>query len=101
MSRRVSNVYLRFKLMNRNWGKISPDETERRTQETREHLKFVCKLYTVHAACGRDYLHEHPDGAASWEEPCVRRIKAETHAQTLVVDRRAYKLTTSSPDGDD
>ena len=38
------------------------------------HLEFVSKLYKIQWDAGRLFLHEHPQQADSWEEPCMRRL---------------------------
>ena len=40
----------------------------------RAHLEFVCELYEYQARRGRDFLHEHPAQATSWQEPCIKKI---------------------------
>ena len=34
----------------------------------------MCELYEMQVAEGRYFLHEHPVGAASWQEGCVQRV---------------------------
>ncbi len=40
----------------------------------RLHLDFCCQLYMEQIDGGRFFLHEHPQIATSWKEPCVRRL---------------------------
>ena len=35
------------RLQNLNWGRMSPEETEKVKAYGRKHLQFVCKLYTL------------------------------------------------------
>ncbi len=57
------------------------------------HLNFVCSLYEEQIRAGRFFLHEHPAGATSWEEPSVRRIKKLPDVRVSRVDACQYGMT--------
>ena len=38
------------------------------------HIRFVCELYRLQGECGRYFAHEHPQGATSWYESCVKEV---------------------------
>jgi len=38
------------------------------------HLEFVKDLYTDQVEGGRFFLHEHPEGASSWDEDCIQEV---------------------------
>ena len=35
--------------------------------EAREHIRFVVEWYREHVKRGREFLHEHPESATSWD----------------------------------
>ena len=39
-------------------------------------LEFACQLYQDQLDAGRDFLHEHPAMARSWQERCIAAILA-------------------------
>ena len=41
------------------------------------HLRFVCELYQMQLDAGRYFLHEHPNGATSWDLSCIRQVLAQ------------------------
>ena len=57
----------------RNWfgPKMHPEKLKKELQRARNHLAFMFDLYEIQAKAGRYYLHEHPSGASSWNEPVV------------------------------
>ena len=55
----------------------SPEEIRRRRSAAELHLRFVCSLYKEQINDGAYFLHEHPDGAASWGMACVQGILME------------------------
>ena len=56
-------------MMNLNWGKMTTEEKERRMKAARKHLRFCVRVYRHQVKEGRDYVHEHPAQARSWQEP--------------------------------
>ena len=61
-------------IQNLNWGKMTPEERERRKVEAKLHIDFCAQLYRIQHEQGRLFLHEHPDRATSWSEPCIRAV---------------------------
>ena len=59
---------------NVNYAKMDPIEVEHRIAAARKHLEFCVKLYEIQWRSGRYFLHEHPDGAKSWQEACIRNL---------------------------
>ncbi len=51
-----------------------PDVARRDQIRALVHLEFVASLYLDQVAGGRFFLHEHPDGATSWAEPCIESL---------------------------
>ena len=42
--------------------------------KARMHLESCAKLYLLQNHHGRYFLHAHPLGATSWQEPCIQNI---------------------------
>ena len=68
----------------------SPEEVERRRLAGVVHLEFVCRLYALQLRHKRYFLHEHPDTATSWKEPCIADIMAHEHVERVVGDQCQY-----------
>ena len=79
--------------MNANWGRLGNEERERRMDQARIHLRFVCGLHLLQHRAGRYFIHEHPRSASSWEEPCVQEVRRKTGAVLTNLDQCMYGLT--------
>eukprot|EP00969_Alexandrium_andersonii_P097609 4310296-Alexandrium_andersonii.AAC.1 len=53
---------------------MDPDEVAERMRKARAHLEFVVKLYLSQLDRGAHFFHEHPMGAASWGEECIKDL---------------------------
>ena len=61
--------------MNRiNHCRMPKEEVEARIKYARKHLEFCMKLYEIQWQNGRYFLHEHPDGAGSWNGPMMEKL---------------------------
>ena len=47
---------------------------KRKLAEGRALLRFATEIYEVQVANGRHFLHEHPVGASSWKEACIKKL---------------------------
>ena len=54
------------------------------------HFAFVCELYKLQIQNGRDFLHEHPGSASSWELPCVQDLLAHENVDRVLGDQCQY-----------
>ena len=72
------------RLQNLNWGRMDPEEVERVKSYGRKHFRFACKLYSMQKELNLYFLHEHPAGAKSWEEPCVTTLLKSTGVSKVV-----------------
>ena len=54
-----------------NDAKRSAEIVEAEKQEALIHLEFVAEVYREQIEGNRFFLHEHPEGAGSWEEQCI------------------------------
>ena len=48
-------------------------ELDRKYAAAMIHLRFCCEVYKDQIDAGRYFLHEHPSGARSWGEECVKK----------------------------
>ena len=65
-------------------GKVDPKVREQRLKEGKKHLRTAVRAYWKQMNEGRYFVHEHPKGAKSWEEKCMR---------DLMNDERVYVVT--------
>ena len=80
------------RLNNINHAKMSPEEVKTRFQYARRHLEFSVKLYKMQLDAGRYFLHEHPQGASSWQEPCIKEVMKRHGVTRVVGDQCMYGL---------
>ena len=78
-----SPMCIAFGVMNRiNYIKMDKEEVAHRLEHGRRHLSFCAKLYAMHWRAGRYFPHEHPEGASSWEEQCIKNLLAKEWGDT-------------------
>ena len=51
------------------------------------HMDFSCRLYAQQIERGCYFLHEHPDGATSWDLPCLRKLVAMQGVKRITGDQ--------------
>ena len=68
----------------------SEAEVERRRVAGVVHLDFVCRLYALQVKNGKYFLHEHPDTATSWKEPCIADMMARETVDRVTGDQCQY-----------
>jgi hypothetical protein len=81
------------RLQSINFSKMHPDRVRAILAKARMHLNFVCSLYEEQIRGGRFFIHEHPAGATSWEEPAVKRILKLPEVRVSRVDACQYGMT--------
>ena len=59
-------------------------------ERARMHLSFCAELYTMQAAAGRYFLHEHPASASSWCEEVIQKVLRLSGVGTIVCDQCQY-----------
>lgn len=84
---------------NANYPRMDPIEVEKRKQYGRKHFEFCSKLYDMQWNEGRYFLHEHPAGASSWNEPCMVKLLQKHGVTRVNGDQCQYGLTTTTPKG--
>ena len=51
-----------------------PENMKENRKRALVHLWFACRLYLRQMARGSYFIHEHPDSAYSWTEPCIQEV---------------------------
>ena len=71
--------------------------TQKKDEEYRKavvHLKFVVEIYEMQIDGGRFFLHEHPEGASSWELPEIKKLMRRIGVWRATGDQCMYGLST-------
>ena len=82
-----------------NHRKMDPARVEALRKEAIMHLHFVMGIYRIQLDGGRHFLHEHPAGATSWNDPWVKRIMEHPKVTAVVSDQCEYGLLTPNAEG--
>ena len=83
-------------MQNANKHKWTQEERDKRLNEARVHLEFMCKIYLIRAKNNRYFIHEHPASASSWAERCIVDVQRRTRSQIVVGDMCRFGMTTTS-----
>ena len=67
-----------------NKGRRDPEVVARERVAGMVHLAWCCKLYLKQLERGHYFLHEHPAGASSWDEQCIREVWAKVGVRRVV-----------------
>ena len=78
--------------MSINHPKMPKEVVQQRLERARNHLKCCTKLYAIQIRQGRYFLHEHPAGAASWQEECIQNILGNHGVMHVKADQCQYGL---------
>ena len=70
-----------------NRRRRDPKVIQRELISGRLHLDWCCRLYRKQVARGAYFLHEHPAGATSWQEPCVLGVRSLQGVQRIRADQ--------------
>ena len=57
---------------------VSEEEIARRRLRARVHLFFCLEIYGGQLVRAVHFLHEHPQGATSWQQPAVRALMSRS-----------------------
>ena len=79
-----------------NFQKMTNEKVQRILMEGRLHLQFMVSLYYEQLRGGRHFLHEHPQGATSWREPCMQALLAHSRVGSVVAHQ--CRFGQMSPD---
>ena len=84
-----------YSIMNRvNYSRMPAEEVQARLAYAKTHLDFCVKLYEMQWRAGRYFLHEHPDGAGSWQEDSMQRLMRRQGVMIVVGDQCRYGLVS-------
>ena len=72
--------------------KLEFEKKKKRAAE--EHVKFCTQLYRLQMSRGRYFVHEHPDGATSWELTMIGNLAKEQGVIRVKADQCMYGLET-------
>ena len=78
---------------NINSARMPPEIVRERFEHAREHLKFATQFYRFQVQEGPYFLHEHPEGASSWQEACIKGVLKIEEVERVVADQCRYGLT--------
>ena len=53
-------------MQNANRGRRDPKVVAKELREAEDHMRFCIELYRMQLSAGRYFIHEHPEGASSW-----------------------------------
>ena len=67
-----------------------PGWLENLRMQARVHLEFCAQLYQDQIRAGMYFLHEHPAGAASWEEAPITAVAAHPSVGITTMHQCAY-----------
>ena len=85
--------------VNINFPRMDPLEVRRRRAQARILLNFAAEIYELQRVAGRHFLHEHPETADSWNEPCMRRLMARPGVGSVVGHQCQMGLVTKDAKG--
>ena len=63
-----------------------------RLQEGKKHLRTSVRAYRAQMDAGCYFLHEHPKGARSWEEPVVKELRNDPRVYEVVGPMCRWKM---------
>ena len=86
--------------MSINHPRMAREVVDERMRKARAHLEFCTKLYNLQISHGRYFLHEHPQSATSWREPCIQRIMGKTGVLKVSADQCQYGLLSRDKTGE-
>ena len=82
-----------------NLRKEVTEERLARRAEGRKKLKTACEFYKEQVRRKRYFLHEHPWGASSWNEKCVKEVQALPGVQVVKGAMCHWHMTSEDSTG--
>ena len=87
------------KLQSLNRNRMSEEKYEEMIAEGTAHLRFYMKLYRMQIDNGLYFVHEHPDGAKSWDDPVVRKLIEDWRVWKVKGDMCQYGMQQEDKEG--
>ena len=78
---------------------VDPADRAKRLAEGKKHLRTAVRAYWTQMEAGRYFLHEHPKGARSWEEPQVQELQADPRVFTVTGPMCRWRMTSEDAQG--
>ena len=75
-------------------GAVWAEKFEERKKEAVRHIDFCAAIYRLQSASGRYWLHEHPEGASSWNLKVMLSMHKLPGVMKVKADQCAFGLTT-------
>ena len=82
-----------------NHRKMSPEKVEQLRLEAVKHLHYMAGLYKLQLAEGRQFLHEHPATASSWNDQWIENVLRHPMVSSIISDQCEYGLLTPDANG--
>ena len=73
---------------------MRPENRLRQLEDGRMHLRFMVSIYWTQLKAGRHFLHEHPAQAASWKDPAIVELLADSRVDSVIGHQCQYGLAT-------
>ena len=83
-----------------NYWRMDASKVRAIKKEGRQHLRLMMRLYHIQLDHKCYFLHEHPESASSWAEPCVQELLARDDASVATADQGQYGLKAKGADGE-
>ena len=83
--------FSRLQALNKNRYK-DPKAAEEMLRNSVGHMQFECELYEEQMRAGRYFVHEHPDGATSWNLSCMKKLLRHPRVIECKVHMCAYGM---------
>ena len=74
------------RMQNINKGRRCPKVVQEELQEAEKHMRFCIELYGLQIQGGRYFIHEHPDGATSWQMPETVKLLTQRNVGIVLFD---------------
>ncbi len=87
-------------LQHLNLGRMTSQEIEKVKEYGRKHLDFAVKLYNLQLEMGLYFLHEHPEGASSWQEPEIKKLMKQPGVTRVVSDMCVFGMIQEDKEGE-
>ena len=83
-----------------NTKRVDPATASARLEEGRVHLNNSVECYEAQLSAGRLFLHEHPRGAKSWDEPCMKRLTSRPDVYVVDGPMCRWKMKSCDASGE-
>ena len=83
-----------------NHKRMAKEVIQERMRTARTPLRFCTKLYALQLHHGRHSLHEHPLGATSWQEECIKELLGKNGVTKVSADQCQYGLVSRDANGE-